>query len=223
MLGNCCDCIKMSPALNTIFVTWQQPTAMTSWPHLTFWSSHWYLTGTLFIKRTSRVRVVDLASEHNHLDRHASFLYVWVSRGLVFQQRVMFLCAQVVPQLLITSCDSQQPPAWWKALLPYEVYPLPLLYVGAACVFTLIIPCVDPRSLVGITSSSQPPPSPLPIIKEKNGRGSKPWTGWQLCRCCSGGCAPHKADHKLESPRFGKCPLQGTFVVWPTSGTTGAV
>ena len=67
---------------------------------------------------------------------------------------------QVELQLLITSCGSQQPLAWEEALLPCKVY-LPLhRYLGAACVFALIIPGVDPHGLVVIISSSQPPEHP---------------------------------------------------------------
>lgn len=74
--------------------------------------------------------------------------------------------------------------------------------------YPLIIPRVDPQSLVVITSSSQPPCSPLPIIKEKGGRGRMELTSRQLCCCCRRGQAPSRiitASHHI---------LQNVFSIW---------
>lgn len=202
MLGNFYDLIKVIPALNTIFVTWQWPPVSTYRPHIiSFGVGHWYLTGTSFIVRESRVSCFDSVSGPSHLDRRALSLSPCLgSPCFVVQPRTVFLSMQVVLQLLVISHDAQQP-------LASVGSPAACRFISCCVVIkvqrkslALITPHVHPHSPLVITSSSQPLWSCLPIIKKKNdGRGI---CSWQTDSCVAAGVgvggeeqAPHRSDH----------------------------
>lgn len=80
--------------------------------------------------------MVSFMFQVSHPGRHAFSLHVWVLSSLCFQSRAVVLSLQVVLQLLITSCDSQQPlasvespsalqvvsPAAWLSRCPICLY-----------------------------------------------------------------------------------------------------